>query len=348
MLTYTSPSDIACPLPYNTGRRRRRLVASLSPTMAYAEEGDTVIIQHVAPDGTKSVPMLLVVEQAPMKEVEVSVHIDDDVPVRDDVDDKIMANKSTVGRSLLQRLQRRLRMSTNHPRTTTTTQGQYPSDVQKKLDSLRNNQPKLTISTTELDDTARRRFVQKTCSSLSSTVQENKGHRHLFFDYWPSHSGSGSGSMDESCKVAQPDDASHFEEWLSTRYENTAKVKFHPAEKTRHHVDEEVTIDGSPSDLLSAQYTVQTSTDTMSNPNQRIQTPHEITSKSCSFNFDFFGGDMLNSVAETVSQIKSLRTYGSEDYDADSDYSDDDSEDDDANSYSSEESSQLSYIERIR
>jgi len=268
------------------------------------------------------------------------------------VEGKMSKSKDTVVSTLLQRskgITRRLK--SKRPNTTATLQ-QHPPDPnvlveKKKLDGfLQKTQYNLTISTT--------------ASTRSSSP--GRSHDNYSFDYpiarWPSQqtsisSDSGSGSMDESLATfgtssKVPDDAdllkegyqldaNFFKEWLqlfksrsaetSAKEANEAmKLLVHPVKATSRHSNEEVIIEGCPSDLLSAQYTLESSTDTMSTVHHRISTPLATTSASCSFNFtpNFFGVEMLKSVAnKTVHQNKAQRKNGSGVNDEDADSRDD-------------------------
>lgn len=129
----------------------------------------------------------------------------------------------------------------------------------------------------------------------------------------------------------------------TTQYDdddNTKQEEFPSDYTTNDHLDEEsqaesyaesqavgqMIIDGTPSDLLSGQYTIDSSTDTMSPLNQHIPTPPETTRTSCSINFDFFGGnDMLKTVVERVSRMASTGKDEDGENDDNSECSNDDS-----------------------
>jgi hypothetical protein len=256
-----------------------------------------------------------------------------------------LSNDNAVNSSRLLLLQRRLKRA-KQPNRTTNTYMHHPNTAhvqRKKLDGfLQKTQKGLTISTTET-----------TCSS-----SEGLSHANHSFDYpisrFQSHQilGSesyssdsyGSSSMEEESFATSfttsfdttsqaPDAAVLFKEWrnlyalsevTSVNYaddEATKQEEFRLIESTSRHSDVEVVIDGSPSDLLSAQCTVEgSSSDTTSTVNRHIPTPPEATSAACAFSFNFFGNEMLKSVAKKVSQMNASGVN-----DDDSDYSDNNS-----------------------
>lgn len=135
------------------------------------------------------------------------------------------------------------------------------------------------------------------------------------------------------------DDTTQYDDNTQNDY-TTKKDEFHSDETFISHVDEEshtesyaesqafgqMIIDGTPSDLLSGQYTVESSTDEMNPPNQHIPTPPETTRTSCSINFDFFGGnDILKSVVERMSRMASTGKNEDGVNDDNSEYSNDSS-----------------------
>lgn len=249
---------------------------------------------------------------------------------------------SSSSKSRLLMLQRKLR-KVKDPATTAQQEPNTVVITKKKLDGfLEKTQSKLTISTAETSCT----------SSLSQS------HVNHSFDYpisnMPSQLGSdsyASGSKAEESFAESfatfalgshaQDAAELFKEWRSL-YALSAENSEHYAddeaddedEQTEHcpdddetashrpeaeekEVERHVIIDGTPSDL--AQLTIESSCDTMSTANHHIPTPPGTTSVPCSFNFDFFGGEMLKSVARTVSQM------AGQVMDDDSEYSDDNS-----------------------
>jgi len=261
-------------------------------------------------------------------------------------------NGSVVSNSRLLLLQRRLK---RNKRTTTTTQ--RPNTVRtqrKKLDGfLEKTQSKLTISTAETSCT----------SSLSQSLPLANHSFEYQISRMPSQQtfGSdsyGSGSMEDSLADSfatfaissqRKDATALFKEWRSLyvlsagNSENHAddegddtQEEFPSDEKTissqldtdsraGSQADGQVIIHGSPSDLLSAAYTIESSSDTMSAPNQHIPTPPQTTTAACSFNLNFFGSEILKSVANAVSQMTAQGKDESGVNDDNSEYSNDNS-----------------------
>ena len=233
---------------------------------------------------------------------------------------------SSSSKSRLLMLQRKLRKVKDPAKTTQ----QQPNTVvitKKKLDGfLEKTQSKLTISTAETSCT----------SSLSQS------HVNHSFDYpisnFPSQLGSDSYASGSKAEESFADSfatfalGSHaqeaavlFKEWRSL-YALSAENSEHYADdeaddedeqtedcpdddETASHrpeaeekeVERHVIIDGTPSDL--AQLTIESSCETMTTVNEHIPTPPGTTSVPCSFNFDFFGGEMLKSVVKKMSQM---------------------------------------------
>ena len=168
--------------------------------------------------------------------------------------------------------------------------------------------------------------VSTTMSSYSSSFSQPQLNHS--FDYpisrWSSqesYSDINNSSMDESfttfgTSVKAPDDKDLFNEWLrlyACSAENAASYtddeaeesrKYRSSKGTRRHSNAGVLIYGNPSDLLSEQYTLGSSTETMSTLNHRIPTPPNMAGVSCVFDFNMFGAEMFKSVGESLCQIK--------------------------------------------
>lgn len=257
----------------------------------------------------------------------------------------VIMSTTPVNSSFL--LQRRLKLAESKRLSTANTrqqQQQQPNNVRtqkKKLDGfLEKTQSKLTISTTDTS-----------CSSSLSQILANHS-----FEYQISTMPSPSqhkqtcsrDSMEDSfadsfatfaMSSTAHDVATLYKEWRSLyvnagNSENHAddedegddtKEEFPSDEMTYSHLDaksqtvNQVTIDGSLSDLLSAQHTIESSTDTMIPPNHRIQTPR--TSAACSFNFNFLSVVKKKFMSQMPAQEKDETRV----YDDKSHYSNDDS-----------------------
>ena len=233
------------------------------------------------------------------------------------------SNDKAVNSFLLQRrlkLAKSKRLSTtnirHHHQKQQQQQQQQPNTVsiqKKKLDGfLEKTKSKLTISTTDTS-----------CSSSLSNVLANHSFEYQI-SRMPSPSQHqqtfSSDSTEDSfadattfaVSSAAHDVATLHKEWLSLyalnarNSENYAdddnegdytKEEFPSDEMNHSHLDaksqeksqavDQVTTVGSPSDLLSAQYTIESSaTETMIPQNHRTPTP-QTTSAACSFNFNF-------------------------------------------------------------
>ena len=207
---------------------------------------------------------------------------------------------------------RRLQMAKSRQQlssTANTRQQQHPNTlrVQKKtLDGfLEKTRPKLTISTTDTS-----------CTSSLSQIPPANNSVECQIPRMPSqhHSMEASVAADSIASSTAHDVATLYKEWRSLyglsstgnsemcedkKEEDNAKEEV-PSEKYKNHPDVESQKESqavgqeainSPSDLLSAQYTTESSTDTMKTmvlPTHRIQTPIGMTSASCSFNPHFF------------------------------------------------------------
>ena len=210
---------------------------------------------------------------------------------------------------LSSRFQRRLKKSKLPKQITTHQHPPKNVNVQnKKIDGFsKKKQSKLTVTTTE--------------STCASSLSQNHSFEYQMSSV-PSqqikHSGIGSFSMDEESNASYgetpkaPDDVDLVSEWLQLyACSNTSSYTFDEADeqeeyrssrKTNRHSDNEMINYDSPRDLLSENYSLASSNDTITPTN--IPTPPEIASASCSFNFDLFGLSMLKSVGQSMSKIK--------------------------------------------
>lgn len=188
-------------------------------------------------------------------------------------------------------------------------QQQHPNTlrVQKKtLDGLlEKTRPKLTISTTDTSCTSSLSQIPPANNSVECQMPRMSSQHHSM---------GASVAADSIASSTAHDVATLYKEWRSlyglsstgnsemcedNKEEDNAKEKV-PSEKSKNHPDVESQKESqavgqeainSPSDLLSAQYTTESSTDTMKTmvlPTHRIQTPIGMTSASCSFNPHFF------------------------------------------------------------
>eukprot|EP00984_Skeletonema_dohrnii_P021099 scaffold10440_cov161-Skeletonema_dohrnii-CCMP3373.AAC.3 len=212
---------------------------------------------------------------------------------------------------LSSRFQRRLKKS-KLPKQITTLQ-HPPKNVhveKKKIDGFsKKNKSKLTVTTTE-----------STCASSLSQNHSFEYQMSSFPSQQTRNSGIGSFSMDEESYASYgetpkaPDDVDLVSEWLQlyacsntssyTFDEADEQEEYRPNRKTNRHSDNEMINYDSPRDLLSENYSLASSNDTITPTNHRIPTPPEIASASCSFNFDLFGLSMLKSVGQSMSKIK--------------------------------------------
>ena len=143
-------------------------------------------------------------------------------------------------------------------------------------------------------------FGTESLSTFATSSQASNPPADLYKEWRDLYGLSTENSDDEADKQAESNDDTDEQEGLCL-VETTIS----------HSNDAEVISNDSLNDLLTAQYTLESSTDTMSSQvamiledlkenNHPIQTPRDT---SCSFNFNLFGNEMLKSVAETVSQM---------------------------------------------